>query len=202
MLLYLSMPLGITAISTSKLFSSLKIMCPSYPCKLWKIIGNFLGILSFKLRLCAAPLNLPVTWQWSLTLSVFNSSLHIQQIYELWQISSSSQVIINLLSKYFLVICLVHFYLSSTHLINLLIQSLPSKIIGGKVNLSSIHTNFAPIELAWCSWYFVVFSPSLILVLFKKHCVSIYFKKNGYLFLIICKFYYSWFVIYYLATIN
>ena len=61
MLMYLSMPLGITATSTSKLFSSLKIMCPSYPCKLRKIIGNFLDILNFKLHLlCATPLNLPV----------------------------------------------------------------------------------------------------------------------------------------------
>ena len=71
-------------ISTLKLFNSLKIMCPSYPCKLWKIIGSFLGILNFKLHLlCTAPLNVPVTWQLSLTLSVFNSSLHIQQICEL-----------------------------------------------------------------------------------------------------------------------
>ena len=30
-------------------------------------------------------------------------------------------------------------------------QSLPSKIIDGKVNLSSIHTIFAPIELGICS---------------------------------------------------
>ena len=115
------MPLGITSISTSKLFSSLKIMWPSYPCKLWKIIGNFLGILNFKLHLlCAAPLNLPVTWQWSF----------------------STQ------------------WLFSTHLINLLIQSLPLKIIEGKVNLSSIHTNFAPIELGIFSWYFIVCSRS------------------------------------------
>ena len=49
-LMYLSMPLGITAISTSELFSSLKIMFTSYPCKLGKIIGNFLGILNFKLH--------------------------------------------------------------------------------------------------------------------------------------------------------
>ena len=62
MLMYLSMPLGITAMSTSKLFSSLKIMCASYPFKLGTIIGSFLGILNFKLHLlCAAPLNLPVT---------------------------------------------------------------------------------------------------------------------------------------------
>ena len=54
--------LGIMPISTSKLFSSLKIMCPSYACKLGKISGNFLGTLNFKLYLlCAAPLNLPVT---------------------------------------------------------------------------------------------------------------------------------------------
>ena len=62
--MYLSMPLGITAISTLKLFNSLKIMCPSYPCKLWKIIGSFFGSLKFMLHLlCAAPLNLPVTGQ-------------------------------------------------------------------------------------------------------------------------------------------
>ena len=35
------MPLGITAISTSKLFSSLKIMCPSYPCKYEKLLVVF-----------------------------------------------------------------------------------------------------------------------------------------------------------------
>ena len=57
-------------------------------------------------------------------------------------------------------------------MINLLKQSLPLKIIEGKVNLSSIHTNFAPIELGWCSWYFVVYSPSSILVIFKKHSMS------------------------------
>ena len=78
MLMCLSMPLGITAISTSKLFSSLKTMCPSYPCKLRKIVGSFLGNFSFLSQLsCAAPLNLPVTWQWSFNLSVFNSCSHI-----------------------------------------------------------------------------------------------------------------------------
>ena len=73
--MYLSIPFGITEISTSKLSSSFKIMCLSYPCKLWKIIGSFLGITNFKLHLLsAAPLNLPVTWHCSLTLSVFTSS--------------------------------------------------------------------------------------------------------------------------------
>ena len=46
MLMSLSMPLGIPATSTSKLFSSLKIMWPWYPCKLWKIVGSFLGTLT------------------------------------------------------------------------------------------------------------------------------------------------------------
>ena len=32
--MYLSIPLGITEISTLKLFNYLKIMCPSYACKL------------------------------------------------------------------------------------------------------------------------------------------------------------------------
>ena len=83
--MYSLIPLGITEISTLKLFSSLKIMWLSYPCKLWKYIGNFLGILDFKLHLlCAGPLNLPEAWQWSFALSVFNSSLHIQQICELF----------------------------------------------------------------------------------------------------------------------
>ena len=39
MLIYLSMPLGITSIVTLKLFDSLKIKWPSYHGKLWKIIG-------------------------------------------------------------------------------------------------------------------------------------------------------------------
>ena len=60
-LIYFSIVLGITSIVTSKLFSSLKIMCPSYISKVWKIIGNFFGIFNFRLHwLCAAPLNLPV----------------------------------------------------------------------------------------------------------------------------------------------
>ena len=57
MFMYLPMPLGITAISKSKLFSTLKIMCPWYPSKLWKIIGSSFGSLKFMLHLlCAAPL--------------------------------------------------------------------------------------------------------------------------------------------------
>ena len=63
-------------------------------------------------------------------------------------------------------------------MIDLLIQSLPLKIIKGKVNLSSMHTNFAPIELGMCSSYFTVHSPSLELVLFKKHLVSAYILKR------------------------
>ena len=38
-------------------------------------------------------------------------------------------------------------YCLKIHLINLLIQLSPLKIITGKVHLSSIHTNFARIEL-------------------------------------------------------
>ena len=53
-------------------------------------------------------------------------------------------------------------------------QSSTLKIRTGKVNLSSIHTNFAPIELGKCSWYFIVYSRSYELVLFKKHYVSAY----------------------------
>ena len=108
---------------------------------------------------------------------------------ELLYLSSSSLAIINLLLKYFLVICWVHFCLSSTHVINLLIQSLPLKIIEGKVNLSSIHTNFASIELGWYSWFFVVYSPSSILGLFKKHSVSAYILKRMSICLL-------WFVIF------
>ena len=41
-LIYFSLVLGITLISMLlKLFSSFKIKCPSYPLKLWKIIGLF-----------------------------------------------------------------------------------------------------------------------------------------------------------------
>ena len=58
MLVYLSLDLGITWISISlKLFNSLKIIWLSYPSKLWKIIGSFLGIFYFELNsLCAGPL--------------------------------------------------------------------------------------------------------------------------------------------------
>ena len=80
--------------------------------------------------------------------------------------------------KYCLVICWVHFCLSSTYVINLLIQSLLLKVTEGKVNLSSMHTNFSPIELGICSWYFAVCSLSTILVLFKKHSVSAYILKR------------------------
>ena len=80
--------------------------------------------------------------------------------------------------KYCLAICWVRFCLSSTHVINLLIQSLPLKIIESKVNLSSIHTNVAPIELGWCSWYFIVYCHSFVLVLFKNHSVSAYILKR------------------------
>ena len=63
-------------------------------------------------------------------------------------------------------------------------QSLPLKIIEGKVNISSIQTNFAPIELGWCSWYFIVYSPSQKLVLFKKHSVSAYVLNGIGIFLL------------------
>ena len=39
---------------------------------------------------------------------------------------------------------------SKTHSINSLIQLLPVKILVAKVNLSSIQTNFAAIELGTC----------------------------------------------------
>ena len=86
MLIYLSSDLGINWISISlKLFSSLKIKCPSYPSKLWKIMGIFQVFLILNYNsLCAAPLNLPVIWQWSLTLSLIIFSLHIQQYSEFW----------------------------------------------------------------------------------------------------------------------
>ena len=58
------------------------------------------------------------------------------------------------------------------HLIKLLIQLLPVKILVGKVNLLSKQTNFAPIELGMCFWYNFVYLPSLILILFNKHSVS------------------------------
>ena len=83
-LVYFSIVLEITSIVRSKLFSSLKVMCPSYPSKLWKTIGNYLDIPNFKLRLlCAAPLNLPIIWQWSLTLPVFNYSLQMWHMFQL-----------------------------------------------------------------------------------------------------------------------
>ena len=48
------------------------------------------------------------------------------------------------------------------------------KIITGKKNLSSRHSNFAPIKLGKCYCYFIVCSPLYELVVFKKHSVSAY----------------------------
>ena len=62
-------------------------------------------------------------------------------------------------------------------MINLLIQSLPLKLIEGKVNISSMHSNFAPIELGMYSWYFIVYSASKELVRSKKHSPLAYILK-------------------------
>ena len=65
-----------------------------------------------------------------------------------------------------------------THQMNLLMQFFPLKVITGKVNLSSIHTNFAPIELenVLNILLFLIFLCSSVyeLVLFKKDSVSAY----------------------------
>ena len=74
--------------------------------------------------------------------------------------------------KWLLIIWLILSCCVKIHLIKLLIQFLPSKIIVGKVNLLSMQTNFAPIELGMCFWYNFVYLPSSILILFKKHSVS------------------------------
>ena len=69
-----------------------------------------------------------------------------------------------------------------TQQINLLMQFFPLKVITGKVNLSSMHTNFAPIELenVLDMWLFLIFlcSSSYELVLFKTNSVSAY-TLNG-----------------------
>ena len=58
------------------------------------------------------------------------------------------------------------------HLIKLLTQLLPVKVLVGKVNLLSMQTNFGPIELGICFWYNFVYLPSLILIIFNNHSVS------------------------------
>ena len=49
---------------------------------------------------------------------------------------------------------------------------LPVKILVGKVNLLSIQTNVAPIELGMCFWYNFVYLPLLIFTLFNKYSES------------------------------
>ena len=51
-------------------------------------------------------------------------------------------------------------------------QLLPVKTLVGKVNLLSMQTNLAPIEVGMCFWYNFVYLPSLMLILFNKHSVS------------------------------
>ena len=58
------------------------------------------------------------------------------------------------------------------HVINLLIQFSPVKMLVGKVNLLSMETNFAPIELGMCFSYNVLCLPPLVSILFNKHSVS------------------------------
>ena len=94
--MYFSNPFGITSIFTSNLLSSLKIKWLSYPLKLWNITGTFLVNWKFMLQSqWAAPLNLPVTWQWSLTfyslLSI--SFLQIKQLLLCWNINIKVLVI-------------------------------------------------------------------------------------------------------------
>ena len=53
------------------LCNSLKIIWPSYPSRLWHITGNLFDIFNFELHsLWAGLLYFPVTWQWSITLSL------------------------------------------------------------------------------------------------------------------------------------
>ena len=96
--MYFYSPIGITSIFTSNLLSLLKIK--------WRF--NLLNCeilleLLFMLQLqWAAPLNLPVTWQWSLTFSSSSlmSILQIQQMLLDWYWSSSSIMIKSLLKSF------------------------------------------------------------------------------------------------------
>ena len=74
--------------------------------------------------------------------------------------------------KRLLIIWLQYFSCSKIHLIKLLTQLLPVKILVGKVNLLSTQTNFAPIELGMCFWYSFVFLPSSGSIIFNEHSIS------------------------------
>ena len=73
-------------------------------------------------------------------------------------------MVINYLSNSF---CCIKIYLVKS-----LTQLLPVKILVGKVNLSSIQTNLAPIKLGICFWYNLVYLLNSVLVLFNKHSIS------------------------------
>ena len=76
--------------------------------------------------------------------------------------------------KWFVIISFICLFWLITHIKNLLTRFSPLKTIVGKVNLPSIHTNFAPIEIGKLSWYFIVYSPSEETVRFKKYSLSAY----------------------------
>ena len=136
-------------------------------------MGKFFDSFSLKLHwLCAEPLNLPVVWQWFLTFVSSNFSLHIQKFLNHYFFFSSSIVVVNFLLKCSLIIWLIFSCSTKIHLIGLLTQSWSVKFLVGKVNLSSMHTNFAPIELGMYFWYNLFYSLSSILILFRKHSVS------------------------------
>ena len=126
-LIYFSVDLGITSMLIfSKLFSSLMMKWLSYPFELWKMIDTFFGIVNFELQfLCAAPLYLPVMWQWSLALCSFISFEHIQQVSVVLYLSSSACVVISSLLKWSLIILLHSMFTLKTHCKNSLIQLLP-----------------------------------------------------------------------------
>ena len=87
-------------------------------------------------------------WQWPLTLFLLPTIclLHIQQ-FCVFLCSSSSLDTISFFLKYLEIICLHLSYFSKTHSGNSLIHCLPVKLLVGLVNLSSIQTNLAAIEL-------------------------------------------------------
>ena len=147
-LIYLSFVSGITWITISlKLFSSLKYKCPSYPSKLWKTIGNFLGILDSELHFLWAA---PVVFTCYMTMiSCF--------IFIINYFFITYPTILRILIIIFIFYCQFQFFVkmfvnylitilncSKTHSINSLILLLPVKVLVGKVKLLSIQTNFAP----------------------------------------------------------
>ena len=107
--MYFSNPFGITL----NLSSTLKTEWLSQSLKFWNITGTFLVNWKFMLQSqWAVPLNLPVTWQWSLSFSssLLISFLQVQQQLLCWDKYYSFRLMIKFLLK-----CLSTTFLQYSH---------------------------------------------------------------------------------------